>query len=159
MGREVSLSVRVEDYLTDEDIEELLREAIREEAREQLRKRFDRTDGETLVWYMSRAAVEDVLGETCEDMKKQLEDELRRVIGELSRYDVFGFSSRAWLTSKEEPTKAQTILDECSERLKPEIEAKVRELWLSKLDTADAAEILSDAFYDIMERVFRGEEK
>ena len=159
MGREVNLSVRVEDYLTDEDVEELLREAVREEARAQLRKRFERTDGETLVWYMARAAVEDVLGEKCEDMEKQLEDELRRVIGDLSRYDVFGFSSRAWLTSKEEPTKAQTILDECSERLKPEIEAKARELWLAELEKADAAEILSDAFYGIMEKVFRGEEK
>lgn len=83
----------------------------------------------------------------------------KRRIGELSVYWVFGNSSRAWLSSKEEPTKAQMILDECSERLAPEIEAKARELWLDKLEKADAADILSNAFYDIMEKVFRGEDK
>lgn len=159
MSREVSLSVRVEDYLTEDDIEELLRDAIRDEARSQLRNRFERTDGATLVWYMARAAVEDILGEKCKDMERQLEDNLRKVIGELSVYWVFGSSSKACLDSKKEPTKAQRILDECCERLAPEIEAKARELWLDKLDKADAAEILSDAFYDIMAKVFRGEEK
>lgn len=159
MSKEASISVRVEDYLTEEDIEELLREAILEEARAQLRKRFDRTDGETLVWYTARAAVEDILGEKCDAIERQLEDALRKVIGELSVYWVFGNSSRAFLTSKEEPTKAQRILDECSERLAPEIEAKARELWLDKLEKADAAEILSEAFYGIMEKVFRGDEK
>lgn len=158
MSKEMSFSVRIEDYLAEEDIKELMREAIIEEARAQLRNRFERTDGATLVWYMARAAVEDVLGEKCEDMEKQLEDELRKVIGDLSAYNVFGFSSKAWLSSKEEPTKAQMILDECSERLAPEIEAKARELWLDKLEKADAAEIISDAFYGIMEKVFRGED-
>lgn len=159
MSREVSLNVRVEDYLTEDDIEELLREAIREEALAQLRNRFDRTDGATLVWYMARAAVEDILGEKCKDMEGELESELRKVIGELSVYYVFGFSSKVWLNSEEKPTKAQMILDQCSERLAPEIEAKARELWLAKLDEADAAEVLSDAFYEIMSKVFRGEEK
>lgn len=159
MGREASVNVDIDEYFTKDDVEMLLREAIREEAREQLRKRFDRTDGGTLAWHMARAAVEDVLGEKCEDMERQLEDELRKVIGELGKYDVFGFSRKAWLDSEDRPTKAQMILDECSERLAPEIEAKARELWLAKLDEADAAEILSDAFYDIMEKVFRGEQQ
>lgn len=85
------MEINIEDYLTDDEVKEIIASEVREQTRHAFNSK--RLDPNTLLQnaghYAVFSAIDEHIGENGY-AKKQVERETRRVINELSAYSVFG---------------------------------------------------------------------
>ena len=151
----MEVTININDYFTSDELKEEIRFAVRDMVEKSIRKWFGNANGHEIVRYMATEIAKKEASKRAVDFEKELGDAFLHALKGLDAYRVFGYNEN-FISGSRTKTHAQEVLDECVDNLKPEIEKKVRELYLKKLESEDAAEVLSDAFYGIMEKALRG---
>lgn len=152
----MEVTININDYFTSDELKEEIRFAVRDLVKKSVVEWFGDSSGHKIVHYTAKEIVEKEASKRSIDFKKEIGDAFLLALKDLDAYRVFGYDESIF-TNVRTKTHAQEVLDECVDRLKPEIEERVRELYLKKLESEDAAEVLADAFYRIMEKALKEE--
>lgn len=140
------MEINIFDYVTEEEIKQEILSGIGYKARSMSEQDFKRV--------MSNAfygTVSDIANEIFEErgFKKEMEDEIKRIIKGLSAFNVF-VDDNEWRNKK---SKAQILLDQIVEEQKEVLKDRVTSVFDKayseyKVDQ-DIAQILSDHIYDM----------
>lgn len=146
------MDIDITDYLSNEEIHDICKEELRAYVRRNAANYYRNGGTESILNDVARRFVRGFIDVDDDGFRDKVTGAVRRTIDELRDYDVFGFHS-------DEPNAARRVMNECVEELRPEIKEKVRELYLSKVEGVNAAEIVSDAVYDIFLKALGGREE
>lgn len=138
----MNVDIDITEYLSEEEIREIVESEIRVYVRGKIRAYYDGTNAE-IIARISSDFVLTVIGEEVEDLKPEIMEAARRATEALTENDVFGYSF------DDRPNDARKVLNSCIEEVRPEIASRARELFLASVDAVDVAEVLSGVVYNI----------
>lgn len=83
-----------------------------------------------------------------------IRNQVRKEILNVKAYQLLG-TRRNYSTGREEPTYVQKLINEEAEKIRPEISNILQEKISEQVQDEYAASVLSDAFYELIEPVFK----
>jgi hypothetical protein len=145
------MELRIEDYLSEEEIREIAKEEVIRQVREAIRKDdLDRIISNSAYKFIWKAVDEQI----DDDLIDIIKDKTIKIINELSNYCVFR-QRDAW---QNEDSKAYTYMQQAIEDNKEIIFNKVKEIMMD----IDKEKIMSEAYdiiYQVIEDRLCGKEK
>lgn len=149
----MKVEIDIDQYFTEDDVRDLIKDEIRYYVEGIVNDYFlHRSSYSDFIVAVARDAYWDAVGKLDEDTMGMLRRQVRKEVMNLSIFSLIG-TKYNFSSHKEEPTALQKIIDEESEKVRPEIAEMIRSSALSKI-RSDGADILTDAFYHLVSRAF-----
>lgn len=150
----MEVKVTVEDYFSKEDLRGIVEDEVRCYVTSMVRDYFKHNSYRDFVEGVARGAYWDAVEQLGEDTLGKVRRQVRKLIPELSIFSLIGHS---YINGKEVPTHLQQVIDEESEKMRPEIQERIREAYRKAIDS-DGPSIVADAVADMLANALRGGE-
>lgn len=153
----MEVRVDIDQYFTEEEVKDLVEDEIRDYVCGLVKKYFLHNSYRDFIIAVARDAYWEAVGKLGDDTMGMVRRQVRKEVMNLSIYSLTG-TRHNFSTMREEPTALQKVIDEESEKVRPEIAKIVRKAALSKIGS-EGADILTDAFYDLISQAFEKEDE
>ena len=150
----MEVKIDIERYFTEDDIKELVEDEIREYVREIVNDYFGRWKYRNFVVKVAEDTFWNALEKLGTDTMGAIRNQVRKEILNVKTYQLLGTRTN-YSTGREEPTYVQKVINEEAEKMRPEISNILQEKISEKVQDEYAATVLTDAFYDLIEPVFK----
>lgn len=150
----MEVKVTVEDYFSKEELRDIVEDEVRGYVCGMVKDYFKHNGYRDFVEGVARAAYWDAVGQLGEDTLGKVRRQVRKLIPELSIYSLIGHT---YVNGKEVPTRLQQIIDDESEKMRPEMQERIREAYRKAIDS-DGPVIVADAVSDMLVNALRGDE-
>lgn len=150
----MEVKVTVEDYFSREELRDIVEDEVRCYVGGMVRDYFKHNSYQDFVKGVARDAYWDAVGQLGEDTLGKVRRQVRKIIPELSIYSLIGHE---YVNGKEVPTHLQQVIDEESEKMRPEMQERIREAYRKAIDS-DGPGIVDDAVADMLVNALRGDE-
>lgn len=114
----MEVKVTVEDYFSKEELRGIVEDEVRGYVRGMVKDYFKHNSCRDFVEGVARDAYWDAVGQLGEDTLGKVRRQVRKLIPEPSIYSLIGHK---YVNGKEVPTHLQQVIDEESEKMRPEI--------------------------------------
>lgn len=148
----MEVKIDIDSYLTEEDIKQIVEDEVREHVIYLVKDYFRINRYENFVKNVALDAYWQAVDELGEDTLGKVRRQVRKLIPELSIFSLIGHH---YVDGKEVPTKLQQVIDEESEKMRPEIQERIREAYRKAIDS-DGPGIVADAVADMLVNALRG---
>ena len=150
----MEVKVTVEDYFSKEALQDIVEDEVRGYVRGMVKDYFKHTSYRDFVEGVARDAYWDAVGQLGEDTLGKVRRQVRKLIPELSIYSLIG---TRYVGCRDVPTHLQQVIDDESEKMRPEIQERIREAYRKAIDS-DGPGIVADAVADMLVNALRGDE-
>lgn len=150
----MEVKVTVEDYFSEEELRDIVEDEVRGYVCGMVKDYFKHTSYRDFVEGVARGAYWDAVGQLGEDTLGKVRRQVRKLIPELSIFSLIGHN---YVNGKEVPTHLQQVIDEESEKMRPEIQERIREAYRKAIDS-DGPGIVAGAVEDMLVNALRGDE-
>lgn len=136
----MELKVNISDYMSDDEIKEIIRDTIKQEIKKQTQEDYERIMN-NLAYYSKFGFISSIL---TDDDKEIIKQKTKEIIGNVSRYDVFYNGGYG-----EEPSLGCKVIREETAKLVPVIKENVRKIVDDKMNYKNLYEkTIGDCFND-----------
>lgn len=139
----MEVKATVEDYFSKEELRYLVEDEVRGYVCDMVKDYFKANRYEDFIKNVALEAYWHAVDELGEDTLGKVRRQVRKLIPKISEYSLIGCHYR---NGRDEPTRLQRIIDEESEKLRPEIAKLVRRAVERRVDT-ESVEKIADAVY------------
>lgn len=150
----MEVKVTVEDYFSAEELRDIVEDEVRFYVGGMVKDYFKYNSYQDFVEGVARDAYWDAVGQLGEDTLGKVRRQVRKLIPEISIYSLIG---TRYVGCREVPTYLQQVIDEESEKMRPEIQARIRDAYRKAIDS-DGPGIVADAVADMLVDALRGDE-
>ena len=150
----MEVKVTVEDYFSAEELRDIVEDEVRGYVCGMVKDYFKYNSYRDFVKGVARDAYWDAVGQLGEDTLGKVRRQVRKLIPELSIFSLIGHN---YVNGKDVPTHLQQVIDEESEKMRPEIQEGIREAYRKAIDS-DGPGIVADAVADMLVNALRGDE-
>lgn len=150
----MEVKVTVEDYFSKEELLDIVEEEVRCYVVSMIQYYFKHNSYRDFVEDVARSAYWDAVDQLGEDTLGKVRRQVRKLISELSIFSLIGHN---YVNGKDVPTRLQQVIDEESEKMRPEIQERIREACRKAIDS-DGSGIVADAVADMLVNALRGDE-
>lgn len=150
----MEVKVTVEDYFSKEELRGIVEDEVRCYVVRMVRDYFKYNSYRDFVEGVARDAYWDAVGQLGEDTLGKVRRQVRKLIPELSIFSLIGHN---YVNGKDVPTRLQQVIDEESEKMRPEIQERIREAYRKAIDS-DGYGIVADAVADMLVDALRGDQ-
>lgn len=150
----MEVKVTVEDYFSEEELRDIVEDEVRGYVCGMVKDYFRHNSYRDFVEGVARDAYWDAVGQLGEDTLGKVRRQVRKLIPELSIFSLIGHN---YVNGKEVPTHLQQVIDEESEKMRPEMQERIREAYRKAIDS-DGPGIVADAVADMLVNALRGDE-
>lgn len=142
------ITIDIKDYVSESDISEMVRDAVEYQIQEKARHVVDYYGYDTLINNVAYETVRKMLDEQGIDIDEMLTENVKKVIDNLSEYTVFydGAEFNGYGAQSKYKAHGRIVLNEIIDELRPEINEKVHELMVDKIDADWLVDAATDAF-------------
>lgn len=148
------ITVDIDDYVSKDDIAEIVRDSVRYQIQEKVRDTISWYGYDTIVGNVAYSVVRNIFEEQGFDFEELLTERTKEVIDNLSAYTVFydgaEFNSRGYQSTYK--SHGRVVLDEVVDELKPEIESKIHGIIKDKIDADYLIDAATEAFSEELNR-------
>ena len=148
----MEVKVTVGDYFSAEELRDIVEDEVRDYVCGMVKDYFKHTSYRDFVEGVARDAYWDAVGQLGEDTLGKVRRQVRKLIPELSIFSLIGHN---YVNGKDVPTHLQQVIDEESEKMRPEIQARIRAAYERALDS-DGPSIVADAVADMLVKALAG---
>lgn len=149
----MEVKVTVEDYFSKEELRDIVEDEVRCYVAGMVRDYFKHNSYRDFVEGVARGAYWDAVDQLGEDTLGKVRRQVRKLIPELSIFSLIGHN---YVNGKDVPTRLQQVIDEESEKMRPEIQERIREA-CRKAINSDGSGIVADAVADMLVNALRGD--
>lgn len=150
----MEVKVTVEDYFSEEELRDIVEDEVRSYVGGMVKDYFRVNRYEDFVKNVALGAYWQAVEELGEDTLWKVRRQVRKLIPELSIFSLIGHN---YVDGKDVPTHLQQVIDEESEKMRPEIQERIREAYRKAIDS-DGPGIVADAVADMLVDALRGDE-
>lgn len=150
----MEVKVTVEDYFSAEELRGIVEDEVRCYVVSMVRDYFKYNSFRDFVEGVARDAYWDAVGQLGDDTLGKVRRQVRKLIPELSISSLIGHK---YVNGKEVPTHLQQVIDEESEKMRPEIQERIRAAYERVVDS-DGPAIVAQAFEDMLIKALGGDE-
>lgn len=150
----MEVKVTVNDYFSKEELRDIVEDEVRYYVGGMVKDYFKHNGYQDFVEGVARDAYWDAVGQLGEDTLGKVRRQVRKLIPELSIFSLIGHN---YVNGKDVPTHLQQVIDEESEKMRPEIQERIREVCRKAIDS-DAPGIVADAVEEMLVNALRGDE-
>ena len=150
----MEVKVTIEDYFSKEELRDIVENEVRCYVDGMVKDYFKHTSYRDFVEGVARDAYWDAVGQLGEDTLGKVRRQVRKLIPELSIYSLIG---TRYVGGRDVPTYLQQVIDEESEKMRPEIQARIRDAYKKSVDS-DGPSIVADAVADMLVKALGGGE-
>ena len=150
----MEVKVTVEDYFSAEELRDIVEDEVRGYVCGMVRDYFKHTSYQDFIEGVARDAYWDAVGELGEDTLGKVRRQVRKLIPELSIFSLIG---TRFVGGRDVPTCLQKVIDEESEKMRPEIQARIRAAYEKAVDS-DGPVIVAEAVEDMLVKALGGGE-
>lgn len=150
----MEVKVTVEDYFSKEELRDIVEDEVRDYVCGMVKDYFKHNSHRDFVEGVARDAYWDAVGQLGEDTLGKVRRQVRKLIPELSIFSLIGHT---YVSGKDVPTHLQQVIDEESEKMRPEIQERIREA-CRKAIGSDGPGIVADTVADMLVNALRGDE-
>ena len=150
----MEVKVTVEDYFSEEELRDIVEDEVRGYVGSMVRDYFKYNSYRDFVEGVASDAYWDAVEQLGEDTLGKVRRQVRKLIPELSIFSLIGHN---YVNGKEVPTHLQQVIDDESEKMRPEIQERIREAYRKAIDS-DGPGIVADAVADMLVNALRGDE-
>ena len=150
----MEVKVTVGDYFSAEELRDIVEDEVRVYVCGMVKDYFKHNSYRDFVEGVARDAYWDAVGQLGEDTLGKVRRQVRKLIPELSIYSLIG---TRYVGCRDVPTYLQQVIDEESEKMRPEIQARIRAAYERALDS-DGPSIVADAVADMLVKALGGGE-
>ncbi len=150
----MEVKVAVEDYFSKEELRDIVEDEVRCYVASMVRDYFKHNSYRDFVEGVARDAYWDAVEQLGEDTLGKVRRQVRKLIPELSIFSLIGHN---YVNGKDVPTRLQQVIDEESEKMRPEIQERIREACRKAIDS-DGSGIVADAVADMLVNALRGDD-
>lgn len=150
----MEVKVTVEDYFSKEELRDIVEDEVRGYVCGMIKDYFKHNSYRDFVEGVARGAYWDAVGQLGEDTLGKVRRQVRKLIPELSIFSLIGHN---YVNGKDVPTRLQQVIDEESEKMRPEIQERIREACRKAIDS-DGSGIVADAVADMLVNALRGDQ-
>lgn len=142
----MEVKVTVEDYFSKEELRDIVEDEVRSYVVGMVKDYFRVNKYENFVKNVALGAYWQAVDELGEDTLGKVRRQVRKLIPELSIFSLIGHE---YIGGKAVPTKLQQVIDEESEKMRPEIQARIRAAYERAVDS-DGPSIVAGAVEDML---------
>ena len=150
----MEVKVTVEDYFSAEELRDIVEDEVRCYVGGMVKDYFKHNSYRDFVEGVARDAYWDAVGQLGEDTLGKVRRQVRKLIPKLSIFSLIGHN---YVNGKDVPTHLQQVIDEESEKMRPEIQARIRAAYERCVDS-DGPSIVADAVDDMLVKALGGGE-
>ena len=150
----MEVKVTVEDYFSKEELRDIVEDEVRCYVGGMVKNYFKHTSYQDFVEGVAREAYWDAVGQLGEDTLGKVRRQVCKLIPKLSIFSLIGHE---YVNGKDVPTHLQQVIDEESEKMRPEIQARIRDAYEKAVDS-DGPSIVAEAFEDMLVKALSGDE-
>ena len=150
----MEVKVTVEDYFSAEELRDIVEDEVRGYVCGMVKDYFKHNSYRDFVEGVARDAYWDAVGELGEDTLGKVRRQVRKLIPGLSIYSLIG---TRYVGGMDVPTCLQKVIDEESEKMRPEIQARIRAAYERAVDS-DGPVIVAEAVEDMLVKALGGGE-
>lgn len=150
----MEVKVTVGDYFSKEELRYIVEDEVRCYVVSMVRDYFKHNSYRDFVEGVARDAYWDAVDQLGEDTLGKVRRQVRKLIPELSIFSLIGHN---YVNGKDVPTRLQQVIDDESEKMRPEIQERIREACRKAIDS-DGSGIVADAVVDMLVNALRGDE-
>ena len=150
----MEVKVTVEDYFSEEELRDIVEDEVRGYVCGMVKDYFRHNSYRDFVEGVARDAYWDAVGQLGEDTLGKVRRQVRKLIPELSIFSLIGHN---YVNGKDVPTHLQQVIDEESEKMRPEIQERIREAYRKAIDS-DGPSIVAGTVADMLVNALRGDE-
>lgn len=150
----MEVKVTVGDYFSKEELRYIVEDEVRCYVVSMVRDYFKHNSYRDFVEGVVRDAYWDAVDQLGEDTLGKVRRQVRKLIPELSIFSLIGHN---YVNGKDVPTRLQQVIDDESEKMRPEIQERIREACRKAIDS-DGSGIVADAVVDMLVNALRGDE-
>ena len=150
----MEVMVTVEDYFSEEELRDIVEDEVRGYVCGMVKDYFRHNSYRDFVEGVARDAYWDAVGQLGEDTLGKVRRQVRKLIPELSIFSLIGHN---YVNGKDVPTHLQQVIDEESEKMRPEIQERIREAYRKAIDS-DGPSIVAGTVADMLVNALRGDE-
>lgn len=148
----MEVKVTVGDYFSKEELRDIVEDEVRCYVVSMVRYYFKHNSYRDFVEGVARDAYWDAVGQLGEDTLGKVRRQVRKLIPELSIYSLIG---TRYVGGMDVPTCLQKVIDEESEKMRPEIQARIRDAYERAVDS-DGPSIVAGAVEDMLVKALAG---
>ena len=150
----MEVKVTVEDYFSKEELRDIVEDEVRCYVGGMVKDYFRHNSYRDFVEVVARNAYWDAVEQLGEDTLGKVRRQVRKLIPELSIFSLIGHN---YVNGKDVPTHLQQVINDESEKMRPEIQERIREAYRKAIDS-DGPGIVADAVADMLVNALRGDE-
>ena len=150
----MEVKVTVGDYFSKEELRDIVEDEVRSYVGGMVKDYFRYNSYRGFVEVVARDAYWDAVNQLGEDTLGKVRRQVRKLIPELSIFSLIGHN---YVNGEKVPTHLQQIIDEESEKMRPEIQERIREAYRKSIDS-DGPGIVADTVVDMLVSALRGGE-
>lgn len=150
----MEVKVTVGDYFSKEELRDIVEDEVRCYVVSMVRDYFKHNSYRDFVEGVARDAYWDAVDQLGEDTLGKVRRQVRKLIPELSIFSLIGHN---YVNGKDVPTRLQQVIDEESEKMRPEIQERIRKACRKAIDS-DGSGIVADVVVDMLVNALRGDE-
>ena len=150
----MEVKVTVEDYFSAEELRDIVEDEVRCYVGGMVKDYFKHNSYRDFVEGVARDAYWDAVAQLGEDTLGKVRRQVRKLIPELSIYSLIG---TRYVGGRDVPTCLQQVIDEEAEKMRPEIQARIRAAYERSVDS-DGPAIVADAVADMLVKALGGGE-
>ena len=147
----MEVKVTVEDYFSKEELRDIVEDEVRDYVCGMVKDYFKHTSYRDFVVGVARDAYWDAVERMGEDTLGKVRRQVRKLIPGLSIFSLIGHN---YVNGKEVPTHLQQVIDDESEKMRPEIQERIREAYRKAIDS-DGPGTVADAVADMLVNALR----
>lgn len=138
---DVSFNIDINDYLSANEIEEMVRDEVRYYISDKVDKALRHVAISDIIYSTARKVTMQMIEEQDIDLHQKMADKVLECVDDLSLYYI--------LRNTDDETKSagQVVLDECVWEARPKIQQKVNEIIDDKLNADWLIDLVVDDFY------------
>lgn len=148
----MEVKVTVEDYFSAEELRDIVEDEVRCYVGVMVKDYFKHNSYQDFVEGVARDAYWDAVGQLGEDTLGKVRRQVRKLIPKLSIFSLIGHN---YVNGKDVPTHLQKVIDEESEKMRPEIQTRIRAAYERCVDS-DGPSIVAEAVEDMLVKALGG---
>lgn len=138
---QASLSIDINDYMSANEIEEMIRDEVRYQIRDKVDNALRCVTVSDIIYSTASKIAIRLLEEQEVDLHQRMADKVLECVDDLSLYYVFRNDDNG------NKSKGQIVLDECVEEARPKIQEKVDNIIEDRLNADWLVDLVVDDFY------------
>ena len=147
----MKIEINVEDYFSSGELKELVEDEVGGYVRRMVERYFQHRSYDDFVKEVATKAYWDAVGKLGEDTMGKVRRKVRELIPEISVYSLTGYT---YANGRDVKTRLQKIIDEESEKMRPEIAERIRESYKHAIDS-DGPGIVAGTVEDMLINALR----